>query len=240
MARTAFAAATRSWLSYAWSASSVSAVGNSTSTAPGVTRRCTGKPLRRKTSIIRWFSGSTCAWNVEMPASPAASARCATRMEPETVALELVGDAHAHLGAGGSPPLGCIAHRRPRRPPSPRGEGQQREVVPVVDLRRPSRDLAHVDGDAAEPEVAGLVGETDQVVLDPFAIVGARGPDAYGGPVPKDDVDRSMCGIAVGDVGHGGAPIRRCRAWSYVERGTRRPRRAARPRAWTGCSRRSS
>ncbi len=64
------------------SASTVSSVGNSTTISPGSERICTGKPLSRNTSIIRWFSGRTRASNTATPFSTAASARCASRMVP--------------------------------------------------------------------------------------------------------------------------------------------------------------
>ena len=79
--RTAFAAAIRSRSSYWPAVSSVTVVGNSTSTYPGRVRIESGKPVPRKTSIMRWFSGSTSAWKNSMPWAAAASARCSMRID---------------------------------------------------------------------------------------------------------------------------------------------------------------
>ena len=139
---------------------------------PGRDPQMHGEAAARKTSIMRWFSGSTCAWNVDMPASPAASARCATRIVPSPWPWSCRRCSRSPRRGGSPPPdvLGAADHVAAFA----RGEGQQREVILVVDVRRPSRDLAHVHGDAAEPQVADLVGESDQVVLDPYAVVGTR------------------------------------------------------------------
>ncbi len=72
---TAAAAAIRSRSSKRSIAWSENEVGNRTWIEPGAEEVSTGKPLSRKTSIIRWFSGSTSASNVVIPASSASSAR---------------------------------------------------------------------------------------------------------------------------------------------------------------------
>jgi len=73
-ARTAATAACRSRSSKHARASPDSDVGSSMSIEPGVECSSTGKPLRRKTSIIRWLAGSTCASKVAMPCCCATSA----------------------------------------------------------------------------------------------------------------------------------------------------------------------
>ena len=239
MARTAFAAAIRSRSSYAASASSVSAVGNSTSTVPGVARRCTGKPLASEDldhpMVLRQHVGME-----RGDAGLSGGVREVRDQDrPEAAALERVGDADADLRAGHVAFADVLRTADHLARPAV-GDGQQREVVPIVDLRGPPGDLAHVDRRTAEAEVAGLVGEADQVVLDPLAIVGARRPDAHGGAIPKDDVD-----LPVQRIGNRGdppwrAPTRRCPGWWCVGRGTRPPPRAGPPRAWRGCWRRSS
>ena len=128
IARTAFAAATRSRLSYAWSASSVSAVGNSTSTAPGVTRgaapgsRCDGR--RRSCGGSRAARArGTSRWPPRLPLR-----QVRDQDRAETVALEFVGDAHAHLGARGVP-FSDVLRAADHVAAFARSDGQQREVV---------------------------------------------------------------------------------------------------------------
>ena len=60
-------AAIRSRSSKWATASSVSEVGSSTWIVPGLDDISAGKPLSRKTSIIRWFSGMTSAVNSRDP-----------------------------------------------------------------------------------------------------------------------------------------------------------------------------
>ena len=108
-----------------------------------------------------------------MPASPAASAKCATRMDPPAT-LEPVGETHADLGPRRAI-LADVLRATHHGAVGPVSGGEQREVVPIVKVGSAPRDLAHVDGRTPEAQIAALVREADQVVLDPFTILGEGG-----------------------------------------------------------------
>ena len=129
-------------------------------------------------------------------ASPAASARCATRDEPRSLLVML------RYSSG---------HRRPRR--------RLRPAAMASNVRSFLQSCTTISSSLTrrrQPEVAGLVGE-NLLRLDLFAseFVGRARAGCVRWPASKDDVDGSMRG-AVGDFGHGGAPIRRCRGSQYA------------------------
>ena len=77
----------------------------------------------------------------------------------------------------------------------PAVQREHREVFVAVARHHAPRDLTHVDRRAAEAQATGLVGQTDQVVLDTTQVVGMREAYADGRPVAKGHVLRDIARV---------------------------------------------
>ncbi len=73
--------------------------------APGSEEVSIGKPLSRKTSIIRWFSGITSATKTEISFSWATSARWASSSVPSPIPCRRSATANAISASPGAPPM---------------------------------------------------------------------------------------------------------------------------------------
>jgi hypothetical protein len=105
---------------------------------------------------------------------------------PQPMALVLVGDRHADLGAVARslPEVLSAAHH----PFLIAEQRQDRQMVDMVDVDRTTRLLGDIDRLGPEPESSTLVGQADEVVLDAMEVILRSRTDVDGGAVSQDDV----------------------------------------------------